>query len=147
MIAVQVPHISRVSGFWKLSCDAGRRRPLRSEFSGYQLRAGYSNHARWIETADSCWPRRAKSPIDAYSCITVALVRSKLLQSNSLPRTASRLQLGTMVLRTACVCAELRGLGPSSTPRQRVEPRVLLQERFFPVSFRCADWARLAINT
>ena len=57
------------------------------------------------------------------------------------------LQLATMVLRPAGVYAELRGLGPSSTPRQRVEPRVLLQERFFPVSLRCANWARLAINT
>ncbi len=36
------------------------------------------------------------------------------------------LQPAAMILRTACVCAELRGLGPSSTPRQRVEPRVLL---------------------
>jgi hypothetical protein len=145
--AVQVLHFSMVSGFRKIACDAGRRRSLPTDFSSYKLRARCNLHAQCIATADSCWPRLAKSPIVAYSCPWRSF---DPIQAATIALTAQNglcLQPAAMILRTAGVYAELRGLGPSSTPRQRVEPRVLLQERFFPVSLRCANWARLAINT
>ena len=124
--AVQVPHISVVSGFRKIACDAGRRRFLPTYFSGYKLCAGCNLYARCIDTADSCWPRLAKSPIVAYSCPWHSF---DPIQAAPIALTAQNglcWQPATMILRTACVCAELRGVGPSSTSRQRERPRVLL---------------------
>ena len=124
--AVQVLHFSMVSGFRKIACDAGRRRSLPTDFSSYKLRARCNLHAQCIDTADSCWPRLAKSPIVVHSCPWRSF---DPIQAATIALTAQNglcLQPAAMILRTAGVCAELRGLGPSSTLRQRVEPRVLL---------------------
>ena len=126
MTAVQVLHISMVSGFRKLACDAGRRRSLPTDFSGYKLRSRCKLRARCVDTANSCWPRIAKSPIVASSCPSRSF---HPIQAATIALTAQNgfcLQPAAMILRTACICAELRGLRSSSTPRQRVEPRVLL---------------------
>jgi hypothetical protein len=123
--AVQVLHFSMVSGFRKIACDAGRRRSLPTDFSSYKLRARCNLHAQCIATADSCWPRLAKSPIVAYSCPWRSF---DPIQAATIALTAQNglcLQPAAMILRTAGVYAELRGLGPSSTAA-RVEPRVLL---------------------
>ena len=113
----------------------GRQRSLLPDFSGDKLCVGYNVHARCINTADSCWPRLAKSPIVAYSCPWHSF---DPIQAAPIALTAQNglcWQPATMILRTACVCAELRGVGPSSTSRQR-EPVV-------PTAHRA--WATLGL--